>query len=247
MTPWARAPLRAALRELARGVAGRARPRVPSSWGPGWPDPSPGPCTGPRESSSPCPAVSVDLRLFEPWPGSGKPRSSSRPRSGLPDLLAWATFEPDGFAARWLPAQPWRRVPRRASISPTPRARAPSARATPRAPPGPGPRPDRFLRPRRGAAAVLGLRHAKAALRLRIRLPWKTEATVRLVLRGARVPRVRKASLDVALEGGRVVAVGRRRAPPQRRAQSRPGRASVAPGSSTPTTCSTPAPCPRLA
>ncbi len=111
--------------------------------------------------------VSVDLRLFEPWPGGDDAEAILSAAKGPSDLIGWASFEPDEFARRWLPAPLVGRV-RRAGFY--------FAQASPGARRGLGPRLVHRLaraRVRTGfygldveRRVTLGLRRARAALRL---------------------------------------------------------------------------------
>jgi hypothetical protein len=115
-------------------------------------------------------SVSVELRLFEPWPGCAEAEAllAAHPTLAPSDLLGWAGFEPEGFARAWLPAPLRRRVPRwsfylaQAALRPRRRLAQRVLHRLAR------------LRVRVGfygldleRRAVLGLRRAKAALRLR--------------------------------------------------------------------------------
>lgn len=58
--------------------------------------------------------VSVDLRLFEPWPGGAEAEAILSGGKGPSDVPGWAAFEPDEFARTWLPASLPSRVRRAA-------------------------------------------------------------------------------------------------------------------------------------
>jgi hypothetical protein len=60
------------------------------------------------------PAVGVDLRLFEPWPGSPEAETllADKPAAAPAGISGWATFEPEAFASTWLPPAVRRSLPR---------------------------------------------------------------------------------------------------------------------------------------
>lgn len=59
-------------------------------------------------------AVTVELRLFEPWPGCEEAEAAStepRPKA-RPDLAAWSGYEPESVSAAWTSSSVRRSVPR---------------------------------------------------------------------------------------------------------------------------------------
>jgi len=173
LTAWGAGALPPDLRELARGVTGAGIDlRVRFVVGcPGEPAQAPRDAyRAARELLALSPAVSVDLRLFEPWPGFREAEELLAAQQAVVphDVLAWASFEPDRFAARWLPTKTRRSVPRWSFY--LGHASRPARRRF-------GQRLVRRLaraRVRTGfygldleRRAVLGLRHAKAALHMR--------------------------------------------------------------------------------
>jgi hypothetical protein len=60
------------------------------------------------------PALAVELRLFEPWPGCSEAEGllAKTPGPTPAGVSSWAKFEPDAFASTWLPASVRRSVPR---------------------------------------------------------------------------------------------------------------------------------------
>jgi hypothetical protein len=58
--------------------------------------------------------VGVELRLFEPWPGTAASESILSAGKAPHDLAGWAAFHPDDMARAWLPAPLVARVRRAA-------------------------------------------------------------------------------------------------------------------------------------
>jgi hypothetical protein len=114
--------------------------------------------------------VSVELRLFEPWPGFQEAERlfAAHEEAAPRDVPAWASFEPERFAARWLPGSIRRKVARwsfylgHASRPPRRRLGQRVVRGLARARVRTGFYGLDFER-----RAILGLRRAKAAFHLR--------------------------------------------------------------------------------
>jgi hypothetical protein len=114
-------------------------------------------------------SVSVEMRLFEPWPGCAEAEAllAAGAEAAPSDLQGWSAFDPEAFARTWLEAPLRRRVPRWSfyleKAAPRPRRRFGQralhrlARLRLRA---------RFYGLDLERRAVLGLRRLKAALRL---------------------------------------------------------------------------------
>ena len=173
LTAWGAGAPPADLRELAQSVTGAGlHLRVRFVVGcPGEPEQAPRDVyRAARELLAFSPAVSVDLRLFEPWPGFREAEEllMAQGAEAPHDVLAWASFEPDRFAARWLRAKTRRSVPRwsfylgHASRPVRRRLGQRLVRRLARARAWTG-----FYGLDLERKAVLALRHAKAALHLR--------------------------------------------------------------------------------
>ena len=120
------------------------------------------------------PAVTVELRLFEPWPGCGDAEAApTGPGRDVPmDLAGWSAFEPQSVSSAWTSSFVRRAVPRwsfylgRASARPGRRLAQRLVRRLARARVRLG-----FYGLDLDRRAVLGLHRVKEALTLRAPLP----------------------------------------------------------------------------